>query len=183
MTKIVSPEEFDSAFRAVMTRRVDEIAAAWSDSPAFTELCLSRNGSLLANVSEILGLKYFKEYWGMDAVMCERVDEDNFQEDWWAEQLTVVIEHENQIARAHDEVNKLSRYNSPLKVLITYPWVKSTPKCLAQYSDILRRADVWNDFTTHRRHLVIFGYGPEDKIIWKSYVYRLGEFVPIEVTS
>lgn len=99
----------------------------------------------------------------------------------------MVVEHENVVGGTsggvHNEVNKLSIFNSPLKVLVTYPFDKPRLERLRGYADILRRADVFNDFTTHRRHLLIYGLLPETGVAWESYVYRLGEFVPIGATS
>jgi hypothetical protein len=185
MTRIVSPQEFNAAFLAVAKRRRAEVRDVWNNRPAYTDFCLGDANGLLTSVSKRLRLQYCCQYFGIDAVMCEKVDAINFSPDYWwaAEQLTVAIEHENVIAGAHQEMNKLSIFNSPLKVLITYPWVSTKNDYLATYADIARRADIFNDFTTRRRHLVIFGFGPEDDVTWESYVYRLGEFVPLEATS
>jgi hypothetical protein len=177
VTRIISPEDFDQVFRNVAARRKTELGRCWSDSPEYTNLFLKAENCLLAQVAKGLNLEYRSEYWGIDAVMYERADHLNFPSGGWAEQLTIVIEHENEVAGAHTEINKLTRYNSPLKVLITYPWVRSAPKNLETYADIVRRADVFSDFTLQRRHLVLYGFGPEDSITWETYVYKLGEFV------
>ncbi len=157
----------------------------WDNRIGYTDMCLSEPSGLLAAVSKRLGLHYCCQYFGIDAIMYERVDLVNFVPENWlvAEQLAVVIEHENVIEGAEQEVNRLSVYNSPLKVLITYPWVKSADRCLKTYADILRRADTFNDFTTHRKHLVIFGFRAGDDVAWKSYFYRMGEFVLLGATS
>jgi hypothetical protein len=185
MTRIVSPEEFNAAFLGVSRRREAEIAAVWEDWPRFTELALDGKNGLLATVAQELGLQYCQEYWNIDAIMYEKLDTENFPPDggWngylMAEQLAVVIEHENNVGTAQEEMNKLSVYNSPLKVLFTYPEEEGVEDCSRMYADILRRADVFNDFTLHRRHLVIFGFMPKQDVRWESYVYRLGEFVPL----
>ena len=183
MTRIVSPEEFNAAFLGVAKRHKAAIVAAFFDPPKYTRLFLNENG-VVADVAKKLGLKYHPGCWGIDAVMYERYDTERLGEGW-PEQLTVVIEHENVVGGdrwgVHKEVNKLSTYNSPLKVLVTYPYMKPRQDRLKGYADILRRADVFNDFTTHRRHLVIYGLWAEPDVCWESYVYRLGEFVPLGV--
>jgi hypothetical protein len=188
MTKIVSPEEFNDAFLAVVRRRRVEIEKSWLDPPKYTRFFVTEANGVLGEVAQRVGLKYHQGCWGIDGVMYERYDE-TYLGDGWPEQLSVVVEHENFVGGTHggvhQEVNKLSIYNSPLKVLVTYPYEKPRSDRLKGYADILRRADVFSDFTTHRRHLVIYGLrpNPENGVIWESYVYRLGEFVRLVVPA
>lgn len=185
MTRIVSPEEFFAAFDAVVRVRKFRVASLFWDNPKFTRLMLAERRGILHEVANSLGLQYCREYWTIDAIMCEKTDTDNFSPEQYfmAEQLTVAIEHENNIKSAHQEMNKLSMYNSPLKVLITYPDSDGATvgAYLGMYADILRRADVHNDFRTRRRHLAIFGFKPGRDVRWESYVYRLGKFAPLVV--
>ncbi len=185
MTLVVSPEEFNAAFLAVARRHRAAIEAAWWGSPKYTRLLLNDGDGVLLAVAKKLGLKYYQGCWGIDAVMYEKMDTDNFGTEGWPEQLTVVVEHENIVGGArggaHNEINKMSIYNSPLKVLVTYPWTRTRHDRLKEYADILRRADVFKDFGTKRKHLVIFGLWLDDNVRWESYVYRLRKFVPLEV--
>ena len=166
MTRIVSPEEFATTFDAVVRSRESRVASLWWDLPRFTRLMLAESRGILREAADNLELQYCQEYRKIDAIMCEKVDTDNFPPKQWpdyfmAEQLTVVIEHEQNVDRSQDEMNKLSTYNSPLKVLITYPDPdeEMTGAYLARYADILRRADVFKDFGGKRKHLVILGGG------------------------
>lgn len=184
MTRLVSPEEFGKAFLAEAKHYRPQIETTYMYSPEWTDLILGESSGLLAAVSKRLGLQYCSEYFRIDAIMCEKIDADNFRkDDWWAaEQLAVVAEHENNYLGAEKEINKLTIFNSPLKVLITYPSRKGAGRCLATYADVVRRADIFSDFTTHRRHLVILGFPQGDDVRWESYVYQLGKFVPLEAT-
>ena len=179
MTRIISPEEFNDAFLAAARRHQKEIDTAWWDSPKFTEVFLDDINGVLAGVARRLGLRYYRGGWGIDAILYER--DDIVLGEWWPEQLTVVVEHENDVRGAHGEVNKLTTFNSPLKVLFTYPSLRQAPSCLAKYAKILRHADTFNDFTAHRKHLVTFGkrINEADHVSWDSYVYRLEEFAPL----
>jgi len=187
MTRIVSPEEFSAAFLKVARRRSAEIGRCWDSSPKFTLLCLDADGSLLSDIAKDLHLLYYPGGWSIDAILYERDDERLGE--GYPEQLSVVIEHENAIGGArggaHHEVNKLSIFNSPLKVLITYPYESTRHDRLAGYAEILQRADTFSDFSTKRRFVVIFGlWSLEDESVrWEIYVYRSGKFVPLGAKS
>lgn len=181
MTRIVSPEEFNGAFLDGATSYKRKIATT-STVARWTDLFLSESKGLLAAVAGRLGLKYCGEYFRIDAVMCDAIDSINFvPDDWWvAEQLAVVVEHENSAVGAEKEMNKLTIFDSPLKVLITYPRNREHALgCLITYADIVQRADTFDDFTTKRRHLVIFGYESELGMTWESFAYRSEKFVPL----
>lgn len=180
MTRIISPDEFNEVFLAVAKKRQGDLDECWSSSPAFTELFLDDEDGLLVAVARKLRLLYYRGGWGIDAILYER--DDIVLGQWWPEQLTVIVEHENAWRGAHGEVNKLTTFNSPLKVLFTYPSPKRADSCLTKYASILRNADTFNDFTTQRKHLVTFGKKPTvtDQVSWDSYIYRIDKFVPLE---
>ena len=185
MSRIVSPEEFASIFVRVAKGKEATISEAWDGPSAkYSLLLLDQEDGVLPSVAKELALDYRREHWTVDAIMFEKRDADNFPEDWgMAEVLTLAIEHENDGNDSHYEMHKLTLYNSPLKVLITYPAADSSEKLLRTYSDILRRADAFDDFSTRRRHLVIFGSKSGGIVRWESYVYRAGEFAPVEDPS
>jgi hypothetical protein len=185
----VSPEEFDEAFRRAEKSFKARIASTYLYTRDWTDLvlgCSDDEQCVLAETARRLKLEYCREYYRLDAVMYEKLDSSHFDTDYWlaAEQLAVVIEHENHAGGANREMNKLTIYNSPLKVLFIYPSssgsVTAAEACLGRYAEIARRADIFSDFTTLRRHLVILGSAADDDSMeWNSYVYKLGEFVPL----
>ncbi len=179
MSRIISPEEFASTFVRVAKGKEGAISEAWDGSGAkYSQLLLNQEDGVLSAVAKELALDYRREHWTVDAIMFEKSDADNFPEDWgMAEVLTLAIEHENDGNDSHYEMHKLTLYNSPLKVLITYPAADASDKLLRKYGDILGRADVFDDFSTRRRHLVVFGGKSGQDIRWQTYVYRSGEFI------
>ena len=131
-------------------------------------------------VAEILNLRYYREYWSLDAVFYKKKDE-RFQLPYLcAECLPVIIEHENSIDGSYLEMNKLSIFNSPLKVLITYPEGQEKKAYLKTYAEILHKADIFDDFSTKRKHLVVFGTKENEKISWEFLVYKNGDWINIK---
>ena len=74
-------------------------------------------------------------------------------------------------------MNKLQLFNAPLKVLITYADEGAgTETLLRRYEKIIGAADVFDDFTTLRRQLVILGT-PKTVRKWRFYAYESDGFV------
>ena len=76
-------------------------------------------------------------------------------------------------------MNKLQLFNAPLKVLITYTQTELERKTyLDRYAKIIKWADIFNDFSTHRKQIVIFGSRDEDykAVVWHCYVYDKSGF-------
>ena len=155
-----------------------ELLNYWNDSSAYTKIVLGHGqpDSILHKVARTLRLEYYTEYWNIDAIFYEKRDEDYQGEKLYAEYLTIVLEHENKAGDASEEVYKLSTYNSPLKVLITYPAKNNHKEYLDKYSKILTKSDVFGDFATKRKHLMIFGYNNKNQILWPGYLWNGQEF-------
>ena len=182
MTKlIISPKLFKEKFVSVIGNYKTEIANLWYKAPDYTLLMLGENnksGGVLPEVAEELNLKYFREYWTLDAIFYESKDIEHFpQNSVVASYLSIILEHENVIATTYDETNKLSNFNVPLKVLIAYPHKESDIKeYLFNYAQILQNADTFSDFSTLRKHLVIFGELKDAEPSWRFYVYKNAKF-------
>jgi len=74
-------------------------------------------------------------------------------------------------------LNKLQSFNVPLKVLITYAAEGTeTDSLLQRYEKVMSAADVFNDFDTLRKQLVIFGT-PNTVREWRFYAYESDGFV------
>jgi hypothetical protein len=82
--------------------------------------------------------------------------------------MDAAIEVENEARSSVIEMNKLVLFNTPLKVLVTYPKPAAVRQLLAEFADIARRGDAFGDFATLRRHLVILGMSPRQ---WTYYEY------------
>jgi len=172
MTRIVAPEEFVSAFDAVIRRRQVEVAALWWEAKKYSELFLDRETGILPEVATVLGLSYWSEYFKIDAVFYEELDNVHFRPDWnVARSLAVAVEHENIGTSSPYEASKLSLFNVPLKVLITYPGRSQEESLLSSYADILRAADVFHDFASLRRQIVVFGWKDNDRVTWRYHVF------------
>jgi len=182
---MIKPEDFKVAFLSIYNKCKEEFFLYWYDSKTYTRFILENDlKGFLFQISKELGLEYFKEYWQIDAIMYKEKNTTYFPKNsTYAEYLSVAVEHENIANYSHNEINKLSFINSPLKVLITYPLNKDKGKLLLlDYADILKRADIFDEFSTSKRHLVVFGLtDKEDKhnINWEFYIYHFGNFMTI----
>jgi len=177
---LITPEAFKEKFLDVAKERETQIIELGKEDKNYTELMLKNDG-IIANVAFHLGLEYYREYWTIDAIYYRRKHNKYFSSRaTYAEYLSVAIEHENLAHTAHVEINKLSLFNCPLKVLITYPLnEKNAMALLDEYSDILVKADIFKDFADNRKQLVIFGYFEDEKVHWKFHVYRGDGFTRI----
>ena len=147
---IIIPEQFREKFIHVVSRYEKEIANLWYNSPEkYTSLMLGEknSGGLFREVADELHLNYYQEYWTLDAVFYESKDIEYFPENSvFANYLSVVLEHENYIATTYEEMNKLTIFNSPLKVLVTYPNKENEiDKYLSEYAEILQSADIFSE--------------------------------------
>jgi len=176
MTKIVSPQEFVVAFHGVVCRRESDLVAHWWNAKEYSELFLAADTGVLSEVAGTLGLQYWREYLKVDAVFYERVEE--------VDSFAVTIEHENDAKTSRWEANKLSLFNTPLKVLITYPKKGcSEAQLLRSYAEVLRLSDVFRDFSSLRRQLVAFAVENNGSVDWRYHAYTDEGFVQAGVTS
>ena len=167
---IVQPETFARAFAAAVDQFAPKIIDVWNGPlPAFTNLMLDE---VLPATARRLDLQYQREYWHTDAILFTRFDSEHFGEAaGYAESVAVAVEHENDFKLSHQEINHLSILNTPLKVLIAYP-TAGERVYLDLYARILRKADVFSDFATLRKHLVVFGYHDKGRgLAWSFFVY------------
>ncbi len=178
----VSPEEFRDAFLTVLTAERANVDAviAQRNNRAYTVFF---RDSLLPMIAKKLGeeMQSWKEYYYLDSVFFEERDQINFGvNSVYAKFLSVAVEHENYCGKTREEIYKLQLFNTPLKVLITYAMEGAEiDKLLAQYSNIIRAADVFGDIATLRRQLVIFGTPTETAERWRFYLYEKEGFTEI----
>ena len=173
-----SPSDFYSAFQKVVSREKAALLECWQDSGKYTILMLER---ILPDVARELGMHYHKEYWWLDAILYHEKDEARFDPRYtYAKYISVALEHENEHAGAADEMNKLQVFNAPLAVLITYPLRNRTIGILEKYAAIIQGADVFENASTKRRQLAIFGYPGAE---WDAFVYHGGRFVRLTGTE
>ncbi|MGH7984562.1 MAG: hypothetical protein ACREFF_15675 [Candidatus Udaeobacter sp.] len=180
MTTRVSPAQFKVAFERQTAKQKVDLANAWDDS--FQPYTIFIRETILPAVGAALRLQvYQRDYYGLDCIYYDEKDCQNFPDyTTYARALAVVIEHENNIRGTHVELNKLQMFNAPLKVLITYPEnEEQAEKFLDCYSGIVCGADVFSDFSTKRRQLVIFGTKPKRFATWDYYVYKNRRFVAL----
>jgi len=174
---IVSPELFKQRFLEAVCLFESRLVAAWGSGEAYSQLFQRDDpqGGLFRAIAERLGLKYCDEYFKFDAVLYER-PERRLLEQKRTECILVAIEHETQAQTSIEEMNKLAILNAPLKVLITYEERQKQAEYLGTYAEMLHAADVFEDFGTLRRHLVIFGDRRGQKINWSFHLFNGNSF-------
>lgn len=175
---IITPDRFKAAFDQIVVGYENQIIKYRFNDREYTKLMLNYENGVLRSIANNFDLRYYNEYWTLDAIMYKENDWVYFpKEANYATNLSIAIEHENHGERSNEEMNKLSLFNAPLKVLITYPPSFEADGLLSMYSDMLKRADIFNDFSDKRRQMVIFGNFDDEGVMWRHYVYKNGEFV------
>lgn len=175
MTRI-TPEQFKDAYLRAVSASEEEILARWDGKPDYTSLIRK---TVLPAIAPHLNVQvYAADYYTLDCIYYAERDTDNFPPNLtYAKCICIALEHENEIEGSAVEMNKLQLFNVPLKVLITYPRHGSDRAAyLERYTKILRGADIFGDFATHRRQLVIFGEKQETTVNWCFYVYEAAGF-------
>lgn len=179
----IEPNEFKEAFMKVVKEEHNEseLIKLWESKKEigqketpYTRFFLAPEDSILANVAKELQLQYCKEYWSLDAIFFESKDEEHFEpKTTFAESITVALEHESDAKKAVEETNKLAIINAPLRVLITYAEEGGRKDRLKEYEDIISKADIFNDFYSRRKFMVIFASLKKPQTIdWQFFLYK-----------
>jgi hypothetical protein len=175
--KTITPRDFRNAFVAVMKAEHDNFRTAVGfESKSYNYYVRS---NIFPKVAKQLGLSAWnKEYYTLDGIFYEeRGTNSSGNYTAYAKWISVALEHESKASKTHEEINKLQSFNVPLKVLIAYAAEGAeTESLLRRYESILSDADVFNDFATLRKQLVIFGT-PRTMREWRFYVYESDGFV------
>ncbi len=143
---------------------------------------------ILPRVARHLGLlAWGREYCTLDGIFYEeRETQQGRANAMYAKWISVALEHERDARSTYRGLNKLQLFNAPLKVLITYAAEGAdTNSLLTSYERIIRAADVFDDFATLRRQLVILGT-PGTAREWRFFAYESDGFVhmlPLRETS
>jgi len=186
---MISAESFIKAFFEVIEKEQDNLDAKLgrvdknrNRTELYTEYMMDR---VLSAIAEKLDCRYEKEKYKLDAVYYSKKENSN-------RYFHVAIEHENYGGHAHEELEKLSLFNVPLKVLITYLYYgeDNVESFLKQWSDsVILEMDYFKDFAYKRRQLLIIGRrNPYETMenqseihrinpAWTSYIFNGGEFV------
>ena len=171
--KLTTPEDFKEAFVSVVRPIDKQLRDLWDTAPKYTEKMIA----IMPEIAKAAGLEaYNGEYYYLDTIFYERKDTKYFPANTtYVEYIAVAVEHENQASGTAVEINKLQLFNTPLKVLITYPG-NDAKGLLERYSDIMRRADVFGDFSRFRRQLVVFGTYDDLGIVWTFFKFNGDNF-------
>ena len=175
--KKVTPREFRNAFLAVMKAEYSSFrTAAGFEAKSYTYFMRT---NIFPKIARQLGLMAWnKENYSLGGMFYEERGRDNFGKyTTYAKWIAVALEHATKPAKTHEEINKLQTFNAPLKVLITYAAEGAESDALLRdYETVISESDVFNDITTLRQQLVIFGT-PRTFGDWRFYVYESDGFV------
>jgi hypothetical protein len=114
----------------------------------------------------------------LDSIFYSERDNEHFGSTvTYAKCISIAMEHENEPRGTAIEINKLQLFNASLKVLITYVQKpKERSLYLDRYMKIIQGADLFDDFATLRRQLVIFGSLTDQTVSWHFYAYETSGF-------
>jgi hypothetical protein len=173
----VTPQAFTDAFLGVVAKEHEQLVRHWLEFRPYTRLMLDE---VLPAVATKLSLEAWpKEYYYLDSVFYKEKDTEHFREEIMnVKFIEVAIEHEHVLAGTEQEVIKLQLFNCPLKVLITYDANDNQRQSyIKKYSEIVAASDIFEDASTLRRQLIIFGRKNKGEFIqWNAYQYAGAEF-------
>ena len=179
----ISPQQFKDAFLQVVIKCQQDLIDRWGARKDYTHFM---RGTILPEVGPLLGIEVFSgDYYYLDCIYYTAKDTEHFgnPKTTYATSIGIALEHENDIGSTAIEMNKLQLFNAPLKVLVTYSQNESERTFhLERYNKILRAGDIFGDFATLRRHLVIFGSLHEPVVNWHFYVYESSGFKGLPAT-
>jgi hypothetical protein len=175
--KLPTPKDFRDAFLAVMkAQHANFRAAVGFEQKSYNYFMRT---DIFPRIARHLGLQSWgKEYYTLDGVFYEERETEHVRPNAaYAKWICVAIEHEIDLRTTYREMNKLQLFNVPLKVLITYAAEGiEADSLLRNYERIMRAADVYDDFETKRRQLLILGT-PKTVRDWRFYSYESDGFV------
>ena len=178
----ISPQQFKDAFLQVVAKEQPEFIKRWDAKKDYTQFM---RVTILPAIAPLLGIQvYSGDYYTLDCIYYTLKDTEHFgnPQATYATHISIALEHENDIRGSFTEMNKLQLFNAPLKVLITYCQDESGRAFyLEHYKKILQAGDIFGDFATLRRHLVIFGSRQEMVANWHFYVYESSGFQELPV--
>jgi hypothetical protein len=177
----ISPSNYYRVFSEVAAENADGLRDSWNaTSPTtFTDFMFNQ---VLENVAKRLELCCFREYYSFDLFFYRERNTKFFPPgSTYAKRVSIALEHENVGRGSEIEIHKLQLLNVPLKVLISYPRDdRHNDQLLTDYAEIIAEADTFNDISTLRRQLVIFGFMREQRVTWEGFAYQDGAFSPVE---
>jgi hypothetical protein len=172
-----TPREFRDAFLTVMNDQRANFRTAVHFEPKSYNYFL--RADIYPRIARHLGLlSWGREYYTLDGAFYEQRETEHVRPNAaYAKWICVALEHETDVHNSYKEMNKLQLLNVPLKVLITYASEGfETDLLLRNYQRILRAADVYEDFATTRRQLLILGT-PKTARDWHFFAYESDGFV------
>lgn len=155
---------------------------SWNKNEPWTKLFLKGKDCVMAKMAESLNLLYCNEYFSLDGIFYRK--KLGYKNLGYAQNIEVIIEHENDIRTIETEIYKLfPLFIAPLKVIITY--IDSTKdkdiRKIKKIKDIIKER-IKNDdiFSLHKNKietLLIVGFKKDNKICWQGFLFKNGKFV------
>jgi hypothetical protein len=190
MTRYITPEEFKTAFLTEVNAVKSDLLARWDSPVESVNYTVFIQYTVFPNLARRLSLNYRPEFKHLDGVFFEQALPDGSNT---PNAIAIALEHEGTLSSSFTEVNSLQLFNAPLKVLITY--TPGDPKVDPRHSKTIRenylkafhervmKSDIFRDFVTLRRFLVVIGGIREEAgeyhIDWHFYVYAASDFIEL----
>ena len=154
-----------------------ELYNNWDERSTYTSIVMYYDNSILKQLSDNLGLRFYCEYYSIDAVLYKDEDLVIIRPDLstWLQRIRIAFEHEHDITTTYQEVSHLLITSCDLRVLVTYP--DSDDKIyLKNYREMVRSSKDYkfNSF------LIIFGRQSDNDIIdWVAYEFKNDDWITL----
>ncbi len=178
MRSRITAEGFFAAWKRACALRTEKLFTEWDNRPAFTEEILSSNNSVIQEVAQDLGLLSYREYYCIDAILCDKSDRVPDQpESWhWVSNIRVAFEHEHQFnSGLFQETSHLLITRAELRVLVTYPENFAIEPELVRLERTIGAAGL-----SDPAFLLVFGKRTEPNgIEWEARQFSAGSWKPL----
>lgn len=160
---------------------------SWTNNKDWTKLILKGKNCVMKKIADRVGLLYCNEYFSLDGVFYRKKIKYkywNIEKNFYAQNIEVIIEHENNLNTIETEIYKLfPLFIAPLKVIITYIENDKYIRKIERIKDIIK-ARIKNDdlFSLHKNKietLLIIGFKKDNKICWQGSIFKNGKFTLI----
>ena len=185
---VISPSQFKAALQSVLENPAmhKRLYDRWdTTSKEYTSVWEDSVDGIYRQLADALELLLKREHYGhIDAVFYKNFNKEfprsvNF--------FSVVMEHENNTDTSWEEMEKLTVLNSPLKVVVTYPYEEySADELLADYAEQIAVMDkVWSNHSAEQRYIAVFASEIQPSISekgtpWEYHLYEKGKFVKMD---
>lgn len=183
---MISPQKFYKLFLREVKKSGIE-STLWNNNKKWTKIMLKDKNCVMEKMAKNLGLFYCNEYFTLDGVFYRKklgYGNWDIRKNYYAQNIEVIIEHENNPETIEKEMNKLPLFLTSLKVVITYVGADKYIQKIERIENFIKER-IKNDdlFSLHKKNkiktLLIVGFKRDNEISWRGSILKNGKFASL----